>query len=182
MHYLNSCYRAILEKANSHFVFPAEVKNYIASHFRMIREENDGLRDRLETAEERLGDLEAKHRECKSLRRDVESLSEQLKQTKGNLEREKAKSKVMAKKIKARGGDDDEQFGVIWMGTGSNNNDDCHDGASEGDRGGSSIRDRSESADKRDPAKKIKAYKSQITGYKSEVAKLKEVSYCEYHV
>ena len=77
--------KALLDKANKghDFVFPPEVKAYIVSHFRMIREENLKLNQSLEKAEE-------DHRET----------SESLKATKGQLEREKAKNKAMLKRLK----------------------------------------------------------------------------------
>ena len=77
--------KALLDKANKghDFVFPPEVKAYIVSHFRMIREENLKLNQSLEKANE-----------------DQRETSENLKAIKGQLEREKAKNKAMLKRLK----------------------------------------------------------------------------------
>ena len=75
----------MLDKANKghDFVFPPEVKAYIVSHFRMIREENLKLHQSLEKAAE-----------------DHRQTTENLKAIKGQLEREKAKNKAILKRLK----------------------------------------------------------------------------------
>ena len=97
----------MLDKANKghDFVFPPEVKAYIVSHFRMIREENLKLHQSLEKAAE-------DHRET----------TENLKAIKGQLEREKAKNKAMLKRLKVAESNNatnhnsvDESQDVIWI-------------------------------------------------------------------
>ncbi len=95
--------KALLDKAN--IVFPPEIKAYIVSHFRMIREENLRLNQGLEKANSQLG-------QYKSQDKELQTTSDQLKAVKGQLEREKAKNKAMMKKIHEQ---DAEKSDVIWM-------------------------------------------------------------------
>ena len=59
--------KALLDKANKghDFVFPPEVKAYIVSHFRMIREENLKLNQSLEKANNQLNQVKAQNKENK---------------------------------------------------------------------------------------------------------------------
>ena len=88
------------KKGQDNFVFPPEVKAYINSHFRMIREENLRLSQSLEKSNNQL----------KELRQGAEHEND-LKSLKAQLEREKAKNKAMLKRLK----EDQHNDQVIWM-------------------------------------------------------------------
>ena len=88
------------KKSQDNFVFPPEVKAYINSHFRMIREENLRLSQSLEKSNNQL----------KELRQGAEHEND-LKSLKAQLEREKAKNKAMLKRLK----EDQHNDQVIWM-------------------------------------------------------------------
>ena len=87
-------------KGQQDFVFPPEVKAYINSHFRMIREENLRLSQSLEKSNNQLKELIPEH-------------ENDLKSLKAQLEREKAKNKAMLKRLKEDQQSHNDQ--VIWM-------------------------------------------------------------------
>ena len=87
-------------KGQQDFVFPPEVKAYINSHFRMIREENLRLSQSLEKSNNQLKELRPEH-------------ENDLKSLKAQLEREKAKNKAMLKRLKEDQQSHNDQ--VIWM-------------------------------------------------------------------
>ena len=102
----------MLDKANKghDFVFPPEVKAYIVSHFRMIREENLKLNQSLEATESQLNEVKAQNKELKESGENVKAIKSQL-------EREKAKNKAMMKRLKNDANDD-----IIWIQKDQNKN------------------------------------------------------------
>ena len=100
--------KALLQKkGHLDFTFPAEVKAYINSHFRMIREENLLLSQSLEKSNNQLKELKAKPQQ---------NHENDLKSLKAQLEREKAKNKAMLKRLKNSNQDGSNQNNdVIWM-------------------------------------------------------------------
>lgn len=100
--------KALLQKkGHLDFTFPAEVKAYINSHFRMIREENLRLSQSLEKSNNQLKELKAKPQQ---------NHENDLKSLKAQLEREKAKNKAMLKRLKNSNQDGSNQNNdVIWM-------------------------------------------------------------------
>ena len=180
--------KAILEKANSEFVFPDEVKAYISSHFRMIREENDNLREALKDKSKQLDRLAKEHQHCRVNANDLERVEKKLKSTSDLLEKEKAKSKNMAKRIKEMGesGEADVQwFGIKPPPSGPSPNRDVNSPPDEQgyfSRPPSSLQtiDLEDSAsDKKHADKKVKALKGQVQAQKEEIEQLKEILHRE---
>lgn len=184
--------RAILEKANAEFVFPTEVKNYIRSHFDMIKEENEMLRKGLEQKTYQLDKMADAHRDCKAVRRDRDEAASRLKHVTAQLEREKAKSKAMSRRIKEAETSNDNNGGdVIWMGANGyhNNNNNNSNSPTRGDeeagdlasgRGKSrpsSSSERPATTNKRGgEAKQIKSLKAKISSLNGEIKRMKDVS------
>ena len=105
--------KALLQKkGHENFVFPPDVKAYINSHFRMIREENLRLSQSLEKANNQLKEL--KKGSLAELKAE-KPLHEDLKSLKNQLEREKAKNKAMLKRLKLNENQNQNQAEVIWM-------------------------------------------------------------------
>ena len=95
------------KKGHKNFEFPPEVKAYINSHFRMIREENLRLSQSLEKANNQLKELK------KGSETSEKAEHEDLKSLKNQLEREKAKNKAMIKRLRHSEGNSNHD--VIWM-------------------------------------------------------------------
>ena len=112
--------KALLDKANKghDFVFPPEVKAYIVSHFRMIREENHRLNQSLDKATTQL-------KQFKTQQDELRQASENLRTIKGQLEREKAKNKVMLKQLKttAPESESNNNEDIIWIHKDQNRNE-----------------------------------------------------------
>lgn len=198
--------RAILERANADFVFPEEVKAYISSHFRMIREENDNLRRSLKEKSRQLDKMAKDHQRCGEIENRMEKAERKLKSTIEQLEKEKAKVKNMAKRIKelnneSGGGVEhniDSASGVLWYGVRPppqqqqqqhppiGNNSGNRDAQSPPDEQGYFSRPPSSlatvdldesSSEKRNPEKKVKALKNQVQAHKEEIDLLNEVHF-----
>ncbi len=60
--------RGVLGRADRRFALPPEVRDYLTSHFRMVREENSRLRREAEDAEEELRGMRDEHRDCREVR------------------------------------------------------------------------------------------------------------------
>ena len=109
--------KALLQKkGHENFVFPPDVKAYINSHFRMIREENLRLSQSLEKANNQLKELK-KGSSASVLKAEKaeKPLHEDLKSLKNQLEREKAKNKAMLKRLRLNENQNQNQAEVIWM-------------------------------------------------------------------
>ena len=52
----------MLDRADRRFALPPDVRNYLTSHFRMVREENESLRRELDRHEDRAGSMKEEHR------------------------------------------------------------------------------------------------------------------------
>ena len=176
--------KSILERANRHVVFPDEVKSYINSHFRMIKDENDSLRQSLEEKSYQLDKIAREHEKCRVREKDLDRLEDKLASANKQLDKEKAKMKSMMRRVKEGDGPKDEDNNVVvWMGAQKvreesklkerNSNGDGrplwnNSTESRPQSGGS------ENGDSR-TAKKIKGYKNQITGLEREIDRMKDV-------
>jgi hypothetical protein len=145
--------RALLENANSKFVFPDEVKAYISSHFQMIRDENEGLRKSLESKTKKLDRMREEHTNCRETARRMEEAERKL-------DKEKMKTKMMSKRLK------EEDQNITWFGLPSVNDKENRGGRS------SSQSD----LDAKTVDRKEIEIKRQFVSAKKEVDQLKAVS------
>lgn len=108
--------KALLDKANKgqDFVFPPEIRDYISSHFRMIRDENLKLNQSLDSATNELNRVRSqKHEHKAALDNELRELRENLKATNVQLDRERAKNRGILKKLKNGSNADDQE--IIWL-------------------------------------------------------------------
>lgn len=157
--------RAIMQNVNKQYVLPTDVNNYISSHLRMIRDENEALRRNLEEKSYQLDKIARAHQNCKDLSRDVNKLTRQLGQVTSQLDKEKAKTRTLMRRLKE---DDNEEDNIVWFGmpNGSRNNNDSplHD-----------TRQHSSSSNHRHD-NRLREYKDQVKNLKNEMEQMKAVS------
>ena len=103
--------RDLLDRANADrggVAFPPEVKAYIASHFRMIRDENESLRRTLDERTRQLDRMSRSGEEGAALRREAAAAEARARQAETQLERERAKTKAMSRRMKQRQEEEDD--------------------------------------------------------------------------
>ena len=146
---------AILDGSNS----SDDVKRYLANHFKMIREENERLRTGLREKSAQLDQIATEHQECKSVKKELRKVAADLESAEKQLERERIKVRVMAKKMKEG---ETQQEEVTWIGLPNVNNKDSSINSGS-DESNESLRN------------KLKAANVQLLSMRNEIDHLKKV-------
>ncbi|TRY61144.1 hypothetical protein TCAL_01471 [Tigriopus californicus] len=96
---------------------PDEIKNYLTNHFQMIKQENEDLRHSLKQKSKQLDQIADEHHKCRYLERDLGKCEDKLKQMSTQLEKEKAKTKMLTRQMKANeNGDGGGDTGIVFYG------------------------------------------------------------------
>lgn len=143
---------------------PDEIKNYLTNHFHMIKQENEDLRHSLKQKSKQLDQIADEHHKCRYLERDLGKCEDKLKQITTQLEKEKAKTKLLTRQMKANENGDGDT-GIVFYGVPPPNKANNERGSPESNN----------ESDDNKMEKKLRSLKERIESQELQIQHLKQI-------